>query len=390
MRPAIAAAVASLALVFVADGQQVAIGVVGGTNLTANFPITDYSGAADEFGNPAYHFQFKTGSRSFILGASIEGRISERFSIEANVLHRPMKRTILFTTFSPDGSSTSSVESATAVRAWEFPLLFKYTLPASRLTGRWRPFVAVGPSFRTQEDANATEPSRLGFSAGVGVAVPFGRFRFSPTLRYTRWAREDIYPRYATKPDQLEFLASFAYETHADSRRVAGRRLEIGALLGVGLTGGFDDRDGTIHEQKRVLAGLSAQIPTKGNWSLEVDAIYKPFRANERLGPNYDYSFSVLTWQFPVLAKYHWNADQAEPPGGWTPFVAAGPSFRLAGNLNGYNPSHFGATLGAGLEKQTQGYRFSPAVRYTRWITDSGTYSRMNPNVVEILFGVSF
>ncbi|MGC4054109.1 MAG: hypothetical protein QM757_33915 [Paludibaculum sp.] len=88
----------------------------------------------------------------------------------------------------------------------------KYTFPESRLSGKLRPFLESGPSFRTQEDAAAAEPSQYGFSAGAGVAYHWRKLRVSPAFRYTRWARESIYPRYATKPDQLEFLTSVAYD----------------------------------------------------------------------------------------------------------------------------------------------------------------------------------
>lgn len=375
---------ALVAVVFAANGQQISVGIVGGTNITANFPITDYSGAADDFGNPAYRFQYMTGPRSFILGASVEGHLSDRFSIEANVLHRPMKSTINFTAFHADGSTIAISDTATAFRAWEFPVMLKYTLPASRFSGRARPFLAVGPSFRTQEDATATEPSQFGISAGVGAAIRLGRFRLAPSVRYTRWGREDISPRYATKPDQVEFLTSFSYETHTESRRVGNRRLEIGAVAGLAPTNGFDSNFGEFTERPRYLAGLTAQAALKGNWAVEVNAIYKPLRARDYL----DSSFVVLTWQFPVLAKYRWTKP------GWAPFVAAGPSFRLAGNLNGYNPSHLGATFGAGVELQADGIRLSPAIRYTRWRRDTPesfpSSLLTKADAVELVFGVSF
>lgn len=379
-------AAASLAFAFAADAQRISIGVIGGTNITANFPVTDYSGPADDFGNPAYRFQHLSGPRSFIVGGLIEGRLSDSFSIEANVLHRPLKRTIIFTTFDTEGAATVSTQTSTAVRAWEFPILLKYALPKSRFSGPVRPFVAAGPAFRTQEDAGAAEPSRLGISAGVGAAIHLGRFRVEPTLRYTRWRREDIAPRYDTKPDQLEFLTSFAYETHADSRRVAGRKLEIGLLAGLPLTHGLEEpiTTGTFDERTGYLLGLSAQMAVKGDWSLEVNAIYKPFRVDETQD-NYRGSFAVLTWQFPVLAKYRWTRT------GWTPFVAAGPSFRLAGNLNGYDPSHIGATVGAGVERIAHGFRLSPALRYTLWANDDAPRSiSTRRNAVEVVLGVSF
>src|SRR5690606_4850369 len=104
---------------------------------------------------------------AFIFGGLFEVLFNETTSFEANLLHRPMKFTINYTEIYEDGEILSSSMTRTAVRAWEFPLLFKYTLPG----GRVRPFIAAGPSFRTQEDASATEPSQFGVSAGVGIAI---------------------------------------------------------------------------------------------------------------------------------------------------------------------------------------------------------------------------
>ncbi len=102
--------------------------------------------------------------------------------------------------------------------------------------------------------------------------------------------------------------------------------------------------------------------------------------------------FTVLTWQFPVLAKY--RVARAR----FSPFLEGGPSLRLSGNNNGYNPSWYGATVGAGVEVASMGgVRLSPAVRYTRWAKDEARsrspgydYSRTAPNQLEILVGFSF
>src|SRR5262249_51881027 len=125
--------------------------------------------------------------------------------------------------------------------------------------------------------------------------------------------------------------------------------------------------------------------------ALEVDGIYRPIRAESGYESFRD-PFTVVTWQFPVLAKYRW------PRGEWAPFAEAGPSFRLAGNLNGYNPSRVGITLGGGIERLIHGVRLAPALRYTRWKRDSPLY-RLPPgisypetrsNALELVFGVSF
>lgn len=121
-----------------------------------------------------------------------------------------MRSEITFTEFLPGGTNRGSTSERTALLAWEFPLLLKYTFPP---IGWFRPFLAAGPSFRTQEDVAVTEPSQVGISTGAGATLHWGRLRISPALRYARWAKENIFPRYATKPDEIEFLTSFGVET---------------------------------------------------------------------------------------------------------------------------------------------------------------------------------
>ncbi len=364
-----------------AYGQRLQFGMIGGTGLTADFPATDFSGSADDFGNAAYHYRVSTGPRSLIFGGVIEGRITERFSIEANVLHRPMKTKSVYTEFHPGGTDLTSVDQFTRVRTWEFPVLFKYTLPARPSDERIRPFMEAGPSFRTQEDASAAQPSRTGVSAGAGAAIRFGHYRVSPTLRYTRWAR-DFYSYGATKRDQLEFLTSFSYETEASSLHVGGHALDLGAVAGLSATHELAENFRDLKEHTRILAGLTAQLNVTPHIAMEVNAIYKPFRAQAYFG-----NFAVLTWQFPVLAKYRWNKPANASQ--WTPFLEAGPSFRLSGNFNGYDPSFLGGTVGGGIERRVGGVRLEPTLRYTRWGADRNRV-RTNLNALELVFGVSF
>jgi hypothetical protein len=389
MRCLFAAAV-WLGLTSAACGQRLYFAVIGGTNVTANFPVRDYMTPADSFGDPASRFQFLTGARSLILGLSVEARVSESFFIEANVLHRPMNSTIIFTEFPAGNPTITTTNHYTEVDAWEFPLLLKYTLPSWTSA---RPFLAAGPAFRAQENAAATELSQVGISAGVGASFDLGRIRIAPQLRYTRWMENSIYPKYATKPDQLEFLTSIAYRTESESRRVAGRRLELGVIAGLAVTRGFHSFDGfTAEERTRYLAGLTTVVYVAHNFWIEADGIYKPLRA----GSDSMARFSVLTWQFPVLARYSF----ARRTFAWRAFAEGGPSLRLAGNLNGYNPSHYGVTVGGGIERYVRGVRLSPALRYTRWAKDASPfrrrsgvqydYPRTNANAVELVLGVSF
>jgi hypothetical protein len=98
--------------------------------------------------------------------------------------------------------------------------------------------------------------------------------------------------------------------------------------------------------------------------------------------------FTVLSWDFPMLAKYHVATPERAP------FVEAGPSFRAAGSLDGYNHSHFGVTAGAGAEVRKGWALLSTVLRYSRWATDGSPnsflstggqsdYVRTNVNAVE-------
>ena len=169
----------------------------------------------------------------------------------------------------------------------------------------------------------------------------------------TRWDQNSIFPKYAPKPDQLEFLISVAYRTESESRRVAGRKLGLGVIASLAITRGFQSFDGaTEPERTRYLAGLTAVVSVSHDIRIEADATYKPLRA----GGNDLARFSLLTWHFPALAKY----SLLKRAFGWQPFAEGGPSFRLSGNLNGYNPSHYGVTTGAGLRQLCVEYCWLP------------------------------
>jgi len=377
-----------MALVSAASGQRLYWGVIGGTGPTPDFPRYDVSGAADAYGNPAYHFQHLPGSRSLILGGLLEVQLTRSFAIEADILHRPLRTTINFSNFPAGGPSVTTTNNYVAANTWEFPLMLKWNLPSPLVRGRVRPFLEGGVAFRTSQDVSGALPSQFGMTAGVGAAIRLGKLRVAPTIRYTRWDKETFFPPYPTKGDQLEFLTSLAWGTSSEPLHVNGRRLGLGLLGGVSLTGEFYDPASGVRERIGYLAGASGQLELRHGLALEVDAIYKPLRNSFDRNSR----FSVLTWDFPVLAKYQVAKL------GRAPFVEAGPSFRAAGNLNGYNPSHYGATVGAGAETPTRWALLSTALRYSRWAKDGSPkflggqpdYPRTNVNAVELIFGIGF
>ena len=377
-----------------ASGQRLYWGLIGGTGLTPDFPRYDGSGSADAFGNPAYHFEHLPGSRSFILGGLLEVQLTGNLAIEANVLHRPLRAISVDTVFPASGPSVTTTRTFVEANTWEFPVMLKWNLPSRLARGRVRPFLEGGPAFRTSQNDLSVLPSQYGMTAGVGAAIRFGRLRLAPTVRYTRWAKETPFPLDPTKADQVEFLTSVAWGTSSEPVHVTGHRLSLGVLGGLSLIGEFYYPASGVKERIGYLAGASGQLELRRysgdqrerqRLALEVDAVYKPMNSG---------FFTVLSWDFPVLAKYHVAKL------GRTPFVEAGPSFRAAGNLNGYNPSHFGVTVGGGAEIRKGWALLSTSLRYTRWLKDghapylaSGTppdYPRTNVNAVELILGVGF
>jgi hypothetical protein len=379
------------ALVPVASGQRLYWGVIGGTGLTPDFPRYDVSSPADVYGNPASTLQRMPGPPRFILGGLLEVQLTSNFAIEADVLYRPLPGSSVDTIFPAGSSAVTTRYNIPSANTWEFPVMLKWNLPSPLIWGRVRPFLEGGPAFRTSQDDAGAMPSQFGLTAGVGAAIHFGHLRVAPTIRYTRWDKDANFPNYPTKADQLEFLTSVAWGTSSDPLHGTGHRLSLGVIGGVSLLGEFYYPASGVRERVGYLAGASGQVELHQDLALEVDAVYKPLQASFSPGQG----FTVLSWDFPVLAKYHVAKL------GRAPFVEAGPSFRAAGNLNGYNPSHFGVTAGAGAETRTGWALLSTALRYTRWIKDGppnsslstsgqSDYPRTNTNAVELIFGIGF
>jgi hypothetical protein len=375
----------------IASGQRLYWGVIGGTNLTPDFPHYDLITPADAFGNPAANFEHLPGPHSAIWGGLLEVQLASNFAIELNVLHRSLPGDSISTVFPASGPAVTTRLNFPSANTWEFPVMLKWNLPSPLMWGRVRPFVEGGPVFRTSQDDKSTQPSQFGLTAGVGAAVHFGKLRVAPTVRYTRWEKDAGFPNFLTKADQVEFLTSVAWGTSADPVHLTGHRLSLGIIGGASLLGEFYYPATGVRERVGYLAGASGQLELYKGLALEVDAVYKPLHASFSAGQG----FTVVTWDFPVLAKYHLAKL------GRAPFVEAGPSFRVAGNLNGYNPSHFGVTAGGGAETRKGWALLSTALRYTRWTKDGSPnssllrggesdYVRTNTNAVELIFGIGF
>jgi hypothetical protein len=155
--------------------------------------------------------------------------------------------------------------------------------------------------------------------------------------------------------------------------------------------GFYDPYLGThfLSASKDYLVGGMIEFRFNPNWSVEADGMFRELHLASAAVFN-DGTVGtispapVVTWEFPVLAKYRMQRWKVNP------FIEAGPSFRTDGNLNQSDPSHFGVTGGLGVEMNLHGVKISPAVRYTRWEQDSYRASASTaPNQVELLVGFS-
>ncbi len=179
-----------------------------------------------------------------------------------------------------------------------------------------------------------------------------------------------------------------------------GQRASLGIVIGGHANSDFDARyipnppyPPTIFESDSggYLVGPSLDVRLLPRLSIGAEALYRPLHYRQGVTIASDGSVlgyapaTVVTWQFPILARYRFSS------GGLTPLVEGGPSFRSAGNLNLSSPSRLGVTAGAGLEMTWRRLTIAPRVRYTRWVEDSwSTGIRTRSDQVELLTSFSY
>jgi len=176
--------------------------------------------------------------------------------------------------------------------------------------------------------------------------------------------------------------------------------------VGFGIKGGFGITDAfspggdppVVFSQsatKDFIIGPTVDFRFPLGLGLEADALYRPasleIQSTVVTNPTTNPTFSTTPFvkqhvnvvEFPVLAEYRLPVFHLKP------VVEAGPSFR-AGGSNFYL-THYGFTVGGGLEFRIPVVRLSTDLRYTRWRgSSSTTEATPNNNQVELLFGLSF
>jgi hypothetical protein len=371
----------------IAQGQSLSFGIVAGGSVT-----DDFHNAAQGAG-PSSFLEYSTPKR-YVVGAMLELALRAAWSLELDGLFHPLGYTNAG--LEPNGV-LNSVSPATVV-TWEFPVMAKYRFQHGRLT----PFLEGGAAFRTTGNLNGADPSHTGFIAGAGVELPFGRFRFSPEVRYMHWAAD---PSFAVRSisNQVELLAAFSTEPSRGGH-FFGPRISFGVVAGVTLTPDFPSYQangiaitGTGSEPftltntsgpRSFIAGPEIEVSLRHGFSLEADAIDRPERSRGTntipgYSESYSYSNSIPTWQLPVLAKYRIGRSRFQP------FLEAGPSFRLASGLT--RSAFYGVTGGAGVATHLSHLVIAPAVRFTHWAPNTFDISNgAFRNEAELLAGLTF
>jgi hypothetical protein len=177
---------------------------------------------------------------------------------------------------------------------------------------------------------------------------------------------------------------------------LCGQNVSIGVIGGASPTADFQNHTGggsfpfiNYSTPKRYAIGATLEYRVTSQIAVEADGMFHPlgytFAGIEAGGSLNSVSpATVVTWEFPVLAKYRSALS------GVRPILEAGPSFRTTGNLNSANPSHYGFTGGVGVETHWRSVNIAPVIRYTRWAPDRHVADvKTVADQIELLVGLS-
>lgn len=185
-----------------AQSPKLTFGVVAGVSPTAGFPNNTLA----LNGTPPLYTQFSSRGAGYLVGVMAELPLPRSLAVEVDGIYHPLN-------FKAATSSVLPLTSlSNTVLAWNIPVLAKYRAKSRSGLGLF-PFVEAGPSFRFSGNQNDTALSRVGTTAGVGAEIKKGRWRFAPTVRYTRWSRDrplqPSIPR--SNPNQIEVLLTASF-----------------------------------------------------------------------------------------------------------------------------------------------------------------------------------
>ena len=199
------------------------------------------------------------------------------------------------------------------------------------------------------------------------------------------------------------------------------QRVSLGVKGGIRLNDDLESggEDAKVSESKRYTLGPTVEIKLPHRLSLEIDALYKRLGTSSYSADIYGWGISrdrSNSWEFPILAKYRLL------PKFPAPYVLGGYAFRHitgSGTFTGFccintfggpsNPTlthstystnyndSSGLVAGGGVDFKAWRLRFSPELRYTRWLGKSlydfgshGYYAESAQNQAEILVGIAW
>jgi len=176
--------------------------------------------------------------------------------------------------------------------------------------------------------------------------------------------------------------------------------LSVGIKGGIPLSDAFADATATsvdvithtFSDSKNYVIGPFVELHLPAGFAVEADALYHPLNlsTDTRIVPTTTShsSFDINSWEFPILAKYHFLHTPIVKP-----YLEAGPAFRAIGDSGG-GLSNKGFAIGGGIDVKVLLVRVTPELRYTRWGSDTVNpaipYAPSNQNQAQFLLGISF
>jgi hypothetical protein len=176
-------------------GQIFSFGVTGGLGLTDGLQNRAIDG---------YHFY--PDSKDYVVGPMVALGLPFHLSVEIDALYRPLS----LDSYISLGNGVNTATAHAHVSTWEFPVLLKYKFSFPIV----KPFVELGPSFRTAGNLNGTSPSHDGVTLGGGVEVHLLKLKIAPEIRYSHWAADSTTPAGLlplTNQNQVELLVGLSF-----------------------------------------------------------------------------------------------------------------------------------------------------------------------------------
>ena len=215
----------SLAGAAFAFAQPVTFGVRVGEPLTDFVSTVQSQSVGGALGQLA---DFRSNTRPYILGPTVELRLPAGLGIELDALYRRLNYSGTDVT---SGVTTTTTISSTSADAWEFPLLLKYRFhipvvkPYVDAGFAWDTLAGLKQSIRqtvatitsastTSTPADLHKKGTSGFVMGAGLDIHALVIHISPEVRYTHWGSphfENPAGLVKSNQSQAEFLVGITF-----------------------------------------------------------------------------------------------------------------------------------------------------------------------------------